>query len=54
MILKEKMVMRLIGKKLYKELSIDSSNYVMIFPGEINNNKNQKLLLDATKIRLNP
>ena len=35
---------------LYKELNIKKDNYIMIFPGEINNNKNQKLLLDTVKV----
>ena len=37
-------------KKLRKELNIDDSNFVLIFPGEINNNKNQILLLNTIKI----
>ena len=37
-------------KRLYKELNINDSNFIMIFPGEINNNKNQKLLINTTKI----
>lgn len=37
-------------KKLRKELNIVNDNFVLIFPGEINNNKNQVLLLDTIKI----
>ena len=36
--------------KLRKELNIVNDNFVLIFPGEINNNKNQILLLDTIKI----
>lgn len=37
-------------KKLYDELKLNNDNFIMIFPGEINKNKNQKLLLDTMKI----
>ena len=37
-------------KKLRKEINITSKDFVMIFPGEINNNKNQILLLNTIKI----
>ncbi|MGM9876373.1 MAG: glycosyltransferase family 4 protein [Bacilli bacterium] len=39
------------GKKaLKKEVNITNKDFVMIFPGEINNNKNQILLLNTVKI----
>lgn len=37
-------------KKLYEELKVNEIDFIMIFPGEINSNKNQKLLLDTVKI----
>lgn len=35
---------------LRKKLKLKEDSYVMIFPGEINENKNQKLLIDTVKI----
>lgn len=40
-------------KRLYSELNINKNNFVMIFPGELNNNKNQKLLIDTVKMLKN-
>lgn len=37
-------------KELMEELNISDNNFVMIFPGEISNNKNQILLLNTIKI----
>ena len=39
-------------KELYNELKLEKKDFIMIFPGELNNNKNQELLLNVLSLLL--